>query len=91
VGWEAGYQAAYFGGQKLIGVFDTLPKPTERAALMADLVKASPDAVVVWGRPPDKTYRDLAQQIASQRAWRATQRIFDPKLGEVGMVFLSAP
>jgi hypothetical protein len=88
VGWEAGYQASYFGGQKLIGVSETLPKSTELVPLMADLVKASPDVVIVWGRPSEEKYADLVHKVSSEHRCNDAQRILDPLVGEVGIIFL---
>jgi hypothetical protein len=89
VGWEAGYQAAYFGGGRLIATMETLPSSTELGTLMADLGKASPDAVLVWGRPSDSRYADLVRRLVSQYPHNPVERIADPVLGEVGFVLFT--
>ena len=89
VGWEAGYQAAYFGGGRLIATMETLPSSTELGTLMADLGKASPDAVLVWGRPSDSRYADLVRRLVSQYPYNPVERIADPVLGEVGFVLFT--
>lgn len=90
VGWEAGYQAAYFGGKRLIATLENLPTSTEIGTLMADLGKASPDAVVVWGRPSDSSYADLVLRLVSQYPDKSVERVSDPVLGEVGIVVFTA-
>jgi hypothetical protein len=90
VGWEAGYQAAYFGGGKLIGTMDSLPSSIELGTLVADLGKAVPDAILVWGRPSDDRYTALVRTLASQYPYNAVERITDPVLGEVGAILLTA-
>ncbi len=90
VGWEAGYQAAYFGDQRLIATLEALPTPTELKPLAADLQKASPDAVVVWGRPNDSRYTELVQNLDSLYPHHFLKRVFDPVLGEVGAIVFTA-
>jgi 4-amino-4-deoxy-L-arabinose transferase-like glycosyltransferase len=91
VGWEAGYQAAYFGGSRLIAATDTLPGPAEMGLLTADLNKAAPDAIAVWGRPGDSRYTDFVSGLVSQYPNRPPEKISDPVLGEVGVIFNTAP
>jgi hypothetical protein len=83
VGWEAGYLAAYFGGAKLIATLESLPSPNQDAALDADLKRAAPDAVVIWGHPDDRSYCGAAT-IAIAQLHHEQYKIFDPVLGEVG-------
>jgi hypothetical protein len=86
VGWEAGYQAAYFSGARLIATTDTLPDPTEIESLIADLDKATPDAVVIWGTPSDRAYVALVSGLALYYPHETPSKIADPFLGEVGSV-----
>ncbi|MGA7908100.1 MAG: hypothetical protein WCA16_11895, partial [Candidatus Sulfotelmatobacter sp.] len=91
VGWEAGYQAVYFGGGKLIGTMESLPSSTELVPLMADLRRALPNAILVWGRPSDSRYTDLVRNLASQYPHNQTERITDPVLGEIGLILFTGP
>jgi hypothetical protein len=83
-GWESGYQAAYFGGGRLIGTARSLPSSGDMETLLSDLRKASPGVVLVWGRPADGVYADAVRIIGSQYAHDGIEKIEDPVLGEVG-------
>jgi len=71
-------------------VLYTLPTSTELGPLLADLGKAAPDAVVVWGRPGDRRYGDLVQRLVLQYPYHPVERISDPVLGEVGIALFTA-
>ena len=86
VGWEAGYKAAYFGGWRIIGAAQSLPSPSDSSNLMTDLRKASPDAILVWGKPSDARYVGLIRHLDEQYPNRTVETIVDPVLGEAGMV-----
>ncbi len=86
VGWEAGYHAAYFGGQRLVATMDSLPSSTQMQTLAADLEKASSGAIVVWGRPSDSRYVELVLKLVSQHPYNRVERIADPVVGEVGAI-----
>ena len=86
VGWEAGYKAAYFGGWRIVGTMETLPSSSDSARLMKDLAKASPDSILVWGRPSDVRYAGLIQDLDVQYPNRSIEKIVDPVLGESGAV-----
>jgi hypothetical protein len=86
VGWEAGYKAAYFGGWRLIGTAESLPSPSDSSNLMLDLKKASPDAILVWGKPSDARYSGLIRHLDEQYPSSTVESILDPVLGEVGAV-----
>ena len=86
VGWEAGYKAAYFGGRRIIGAMDSLPDATQTAILMKDVEKASPDAILVWGKADDARRASVIQSLVPRYRPSATERIHDPSLGEVGIV-----
>jgi hypothetical protein len=90
VGWEVGYQAAYFGSGRLIGTMESLPSSTELATVTIDLKKASPDAILVWGRPNDGEYTDLIRSLVSQYPYHPVEPIADPVLGEVGVILFTA-
>lgn len=87
VGWEAGYKAAYFGGYRLIGTVSTLPATDRFPDLLKDLGKASPDAVLLWGRAGDTRDRLLLRELGSDYQNGSTRVILDPVLGQVGTVF----
>jgi hypothetical protein len=91
VGWEAGYKASFFGEGKIIGAMDFLPQSTQLSSLAADLRKASPDAILVWGRPDDAAYTGLIHSLMLQYAHSSSEKIVDPVLGEVGTVLWSRP
>ncbi|MGP8091758.1 MAG: glycosyltransferase family 39 protein [Candidatus Sulfotelmatobacter sp.] len=86
VGWEAGFKAAYFGGRRIVGAMDSLPDPTELNSLMTDIEKASPDAMLVWGRPDDPRRASLLASLALLYPHNSREKILDPALGEVGVV-----
>lgn len=90
IGWEAGYKAAYFGGARLIATVDSLPSSSEVSILQADLGKANPDAILVWGEPSDRRYTALTRSFALQYPCTTGERIADPVLGEVGIVLFTA-
>jgi hypothetical protein len=90
MGWEAGCQAAYFGGARLIGTMDSLPGSTESTSLMADLRKAAPDAILVWGKPNDGRYTALVGNMALGYPYDPAEKIVDPVLGEVGVVVFTS-
>jgi hypothetical protein len=91
VGWEAGYKASFFGDRKIIGSMDSLPQPTQLTTLAADLRKASPDAILVWGRPDNARYAGLIQSLSLQYPQSSSEKIVDPVLGEVGIVLWPKP
>jgi Dolichyl-phosphate-mannose-protein mannosyltransferase len=91
VGWEAGYQAAYFSGGKLIACMESLPTSTELSTVMKDLRKASPDAIVVWGSPSDGEYAALTGTLVLQYPSSPAKKIVDPVLGESGIALFTAP
>ncbi|MBZ5654421.1 MAG: hypothetical protein LAO56_03980 [Acidobacteriia bacterium] len=86
VGWEAGYKAAYFGGWRIIGTAESLPSPSDSSNLMLDLKKASPDAILVWGKPSEARYAGLIRHLDEQYPSSTVESILDPVLGEVGAV-----
>ena len=89
VGWEAGYKSVFFGDRKIIAAMNSLPQSTQWSSLAADLRKASPDAILVWGRPDNATYTGLIQNLMLQYPQSSTEKIVDPVLGEVGTVLWS--
>ena len=91
VGWEAGYKASFFGEAKIIGAMDFLPQSTQLISLATDLRKASPDAILVWGRPDDTAYTGLIHSLILQYPHSSSEKIVDPVLGEVGTVLWSRP
>jgi Dolichyl-phosphate-mannose-protein mannosyltransferase len=91
VGWEAGYKASFFGDRRIIGAMDSLPQSTQLTTLAQDLQKASPDAILVWGRPDNAGYTGLIQSLKLQYPQSSSEKIVDPVLGEVGIVFWSRP
>jgi hypothetical protein len=88
VGWEAVYQAAYFGEQRLVATANILPATSEFSSIRSDLAKADPDAIVVWGQPDDIRYSALKQDLSEQYGATA-QTVFDPAIGEAGFVLFT--
>lgn len=84
VGWEAGYKSAYFGDRILIAAANQLPDVKETPALLRDLSKASPDAILVWGKPGEIRYDALVQLLIREYAGSSRDALVDPLLGEVG-------
>ncbi len=91
VGWEAGYKASFFGERRIIGSMDFLPASPQLSSLAADIRKASPDAILVWGRPDDTRYTGVIQSLILQYPQNSSERIVDPVLGEVGIVLFTTP
>ena len=87
VGWEAGFKAAYFGGSRIVGAMDSLPEPEQLRSLVIDIQKASPDAMLLWGRPDDPRRASLLAGLALLYPHNSREKILDPALGEVGVVF----
>ncbi len=90
VGWEAGFKASFFGGRRIIAAEVALPQSTQLSSLAADLQKASPDAILVWGKPDDTRYTGLLRSLAVQYPRSSSETIIDPVLGEVGTVLFIA-
>jgi 4-amino-4-deoxy-L-arabinose transferase-like glycosyltransferase len=90
VGWEAGYKAAYFGGRRIVGSLDalpdSLPDSPQSSMLLGDVEKASPDAILVWGKADDPRRASLIHSLVPVFRPSSTERILDPSLGEVGVV-----
>jgi len=89
VGWEAGYKASFFGGRKIIGAMDSLPASTQLTSLAIDISKASPDAILVWGRSDDTRYTGLKHSLVLRYPYNSIETIVDPALGEVGVVLFT--
>lgn len=90
VGWEAGYKAGFFARWRIVGATDFLPDAAQLNALIADISKASPDAVLVWGRPDDTGYKSVMDSLLMQYPKDSSEKIVDPALGEVGSVMFTA-
>jgi hypothetical protein len=91
VGWEAGFKAGFFGERQIIAATEALPQSTQLSSLAADLQKASPDAILVWGKPEDTRYTGLLQNLTLRYPRSPREKIVDPVLGEVGTVLFIAP
>src|SRR5580658_5984299 len=91
VGWEAGFKAGFFGERQIIAATEALPQSTQLSSLAADLQKASPDAILVWGKPEYTRYTGLLQNLTLRYPRSPREKIVDPVLGEVGTVLFIAP
>jgi Dolichyl-phosphate-mannose-protein mannosyltransferase len=91
VGWEAGYKASFFGGRRILAAMDSLPSSTQVGSLIVDIRKASPDAILMWGRPNDATYTELRHSLMLESRPGSSEKILDPVLGEVGVVLFTEP
>jgi hypothetical protein len=91
VGWEAGFKAGFFGERQIIAATEALPQSTQLSSLAADLQKASPDAILVWGKPEDTRYTGLLQNLTLRYPRSPREKIVDPVLGEVGTVLFIVP
>ena len=87
VGWEAGYKTAFFAGYRVVAAREALPTVALFPSLGTDLRKASPAAILLWGRPGDATYNSLADYLAQHYPTEPFEKINDPVLGEVGTAF----
>jgi hypothetical protein len=84
VGWEAAYKSTFFGDRRLIGATDKLPGAQQIPALLGDVSRAKPDAVLVWGKPGDVRYDSLVLILAQEYAGGSPDILIDPLYGEVG-------
>jgi len=91
VGWEAGFKATFFGERRIIAATEALPQSAQLSSLAADIRKASPDAILVWGKPDDTRYTSLLQSLTLQYPRGPSEKIVDPVLGEVGTVLFIFP
>jgi hypothetical protein len=91
VGWEAGYKASFFGGRRILAAMDSSPSSTQVGSLIVDIRKASPDAILMWGRPNDASYPELQHSLALEYPRSSSEKILDPVLGEVGVVLFTEP
>jgi hypothetical protein len=91
VGWEAGFKASFFAERKIIAAAEAPPQAAQLSTLAADLKKASPDAILVWGKPDDTRYTGLLESLTSRYPHSLSEKIVDPVLGEVGTVLFIFP
>jgi 4-amino-4-deoxy-L-arabinose transferase-like glycosyltransferase len=97
VGWEAGVYAAYFAGARVVGdLFETAGEPTgnrttdsvDAAAVVADVEKLAPDAVLIWDRPTHAKYADVVSSLQQAYPNADVSSISDPVKGNVGTVIV---
>ena len=91
VGWEAGYKASFFSGRRILAATDSLPSSTQVGSLIVDIRKASPDAILMWGRANDASYPELRHSLMLEYPRSSSEKILDPILGEVGVVLFTEP
>ena len=91
VGWEAGYKASFFGGRRILAAMDSLPSSIQVGSLIVEIRKASPDAILMWGRPDDSSYPELRHSLMLEYPHSSSEKIVDPVLGEVGVVLFTEP
>jgi hypothetical protein len=65
---------------------DSLPNSTQLSSLALDILKASPDAILVWGNPDDPRCTGLLRSLVLQYPDNSREKIIDSSLGEVGEV-----
>jgi len=68
----------------MIAATEKLPNLEEIPAVLGDISKASPDAILVWGKPGDEKYEALVRQLIREYAGSSEETLMDPFLGEVG-------
>jgi len=66
-----------------------LPRSTQLSSLIMDIRKASPDAILEWGRPGDTSYAELSHSLILNYPQNSSEKIVDPVLGEVGIVLFT--
>jgi dolichyl-phosphate-mannose-protein mannosyltransferase len=86
VGWEAGYKSAYFAHDRLIATAEAVPAAGDFGAILTDISSALPDAILVWNSDDTSRAQFIAALAAHQYPERA--KIYDPVLGDVGVVLL---
>jgi len=77
--------------RRIVAAVDFLPPSTQFGALFLDIRKASPDDILVWGRPEDPSYTALKHTLMLEYPRSASEKIVDPVLGEVGIVQFTGP
>lgn len=81
VGWEAGYLASYYGDSRLVATSE--PLPADISALVTDLARIQPDAVIVWDRDPS-TRTSLRDALG--RYYTNADAVTDSQVGVVGLI-----
>jgi hypothetical protein len=87
VGWEAGYKTAYFAHNRLVATDEHMSSELSLSPLLEDLMKADPDAILVWDADGVKRRSLLA---GLEPAYSNQAHIYDDKLGDVGIVLMRA-
>lgn len=95
VGWEAGVYSSYFAGARVLG--DLFEEPNDTApgtpshvdadAVVADVGKLAPDAVLIWDSPTHAKYSDVVSKLQSAYP-ESIRAIRDPLKGNVGTLIL---
>jgi 4-amino-4-deoxy-L-arabinose transferase-like glycosyltransferase len=85
IGWEAGYYASFFGGQRLVGFSTSLPG-TE-SSVCDDLNLVAPRSVTVWGSQEAPRYSDTLGRVETC-GYSLAAKALDPVDGEIGSLLV---
>jgi 4-amino-4-deoxy-L-arabinose transferase-like glycosyltransferase len=88
VGWEAGLYAAYFADSRVLATLLEIPAGLNPDAVVADIEKVGPDAIMIWGSPMDSRYSSLLSALQLSYPEAASTTVSDPQKGSVGRVFV---
>jgi 4-amino-4-deoxy-L-arabinose transferase-like glycosyltransferase len=88
VGWEAGVYTAYFADAQVVAELYETPPNVDTGAVVTDVQKMDPDAVVLWGASSDSNYIPLLNKLESAYPQAEIRGISDPRKGSVGTVLV---
>jgi 4-amino-4-deoxy-L-arabinose transferase-like glycosyltransferase len=86
IGFEAGVYVAYLTGRPLSAMNSALPDGDAATQLAEAVLGKKADAVLVWGKPGNRSYQTIVDRLRSSPGASLDQAIQDPKMGEVGRV-----
>jgi len=86
IGWEAGVYAAYFSGSRIVADLFDMPAGVNTDAIVSDVEKLSPDAVMIWGTPANSAYTAIVRKFHQAYPRDTLTIIRDPDRGEVATV-----
>jgi hypothetical protein len=90
VGWESGIYAAYFANTQVIGFLAPLTQNQPIEGIIQDIRQLKPGAVLVYGNQKQSAYEELIREVEKVDQVRPSQKIWDPRVGEVGKIFYIA-
>jgi hypothetical protein len=86
IGFEVGVYVAYLTGRNLVGMNFALPSGQEADQLVRAVLGKKSDAVLIWGKPADRSYQTIVDRLRNSPNVSLDEPILDPAMGEVGRV-----